>query len=90
MLQILLEMVPTNEETIREMEVWFAFTAYARHKKDMFDANHDGIFSGMRNLIAYLDESDLLKPNADKDIELRDFTRLLTAWLYMPCLTLCE
>ncbi|UUH72179.1 TetR/AcrR family transcriptional regulator [Bacillus subtilis] len=68
-LQILLEMVPTNEETIREMEVWFAFTAYARHKKDMFDANHDGIFSGMRNLIAYLDESDLLKPNADKDIE---------------------
>lgn len=35
----------------------------------MFDANHDGIFSGMRNLIAYLDESDLLKPNADKDIE---------------------
>ncbi|CAF1810274.1 MULTISPECIES: TetR/AcrR family transcriptional regulator [Bacillus] len=68
-LQILLEMVPTNEETIREMEVWFAFTAYARHKKDMFDASHDGIFSGMRNLIAYLDESDLLKPNADKDIE---------------------
>ncbi|KAF2426865.1 TetR/AcrR family transcriptional regulator [Bacillus subtilis] len=68
-LQILLEMVPTNEETIREMEVWFAFTAYARHKKDMFDASHDGIFSGMRNLIAYLDESDLLKQNADKDIE---------------------
>ncbi|MGK9265936.1 TetR family transcriptional regulator [Bacillus inaquosorum] len=68
-LHILLEIVPTNEETIREMEVWFAFTVYARHKKDMFDADHDGIYSGMRNLVAYLDEFDLLKQNADKDIE---------------------
>ncbi|MEG7378251.1 TetR/AcrR family transcriptional regulator [Bacillus subtilis] len=68
-LHILLEIVPTNEETIREMEVWFAFTVYARHKKDRFDANHDGIYSGMRNLIAYLAEFDLLKQAANKDIE---------------------
>ncbi|WP_276736080.1 TetR/AcrR family transcriptional regulator [Bacillus sp. (in: firmicutes)] len=68
-LHILLEIVPTNEETIREMEVWFAFTVYARHKKDMFDANYDGIYSGMQNLIAYLDECRLLKQDADKDIE---------------------
>ncbi|MEG7333992.1 TetR/AcrR family transcriptional regulator [Bacillus sp. 0102A] len=68
-LHILLEIVPTNEETIREMEVWFAFTVYARHKKERFDANYDGIYSGMRNLIAYLAEFDLLKQDADKDIE---------------------
>ncbi|MCY8689107.1 TetR family transcriptional regulator C-terminal domain-containing protein, partial [Bacillus spizizenii] len=28
-----------------------------------------GIYSGMRNLIAYLDEFDLLRQDADKDIE---------------------
>lgn len=69
LLKILLEIVPTNEETMEEMEVWFAFTAHARHKEDVFDAQHDGVFVGMRNLIDYLDRFKLLRKNLDKEME---------------------
>ncbi|MGV4320269.1 TetR/AcrR family transcriptional regulator [Bacillus mojavensis] len=68
-LHILLEIVPTNAETIREMEVWFAFTVYARHKDNMFDAGHDEIYKAIRNLIDYLDQIHLLQKHADKEIE---------------------
>ncbi|WP_350253970.1 TetR/AcrR family transcriptional regulator [Bacillus halotolerans] len=68
-LHILLEIVPTNAETIREMEVWFAFTAYARHKDNMFDEGHDEIYKAIRNLIDYLDQLHLLQKHADKEIE---------------------
>lgn len=68
-LHILLEIVPTNAETIREMEVWFAFTVYARHKDNMFDAGHDEIYKAIRNLIDYLDQLHLLQKHADKEIE---------------------
>lgn len=68
-LKIMLEIVPTNDETMAEMEVWFAFTAYARHREDIFDAQHDGIFIGMQKLIDYLDQFNLLRKNLDKEIE---------------------
>ncbi|KAB7704738.1 TetR family transcriptional regulator [Bacillus aerolatus] len=69
MLKILLEIVPTTKETMAEMEVWFAFTAHARHKKDVFDASHDGIFTAIARLIHYLDEMKLFKKELDKDVE---------------------
>jgi AcrR family transcriptional regulator len=68
-LKVLLEIVPVNEETMAEMEVWFAFTFHARHKEDIFDAQHDGIFIGMQNLIHYLDQHQLLRKDLDKEIE---------------------
>ncbi|MFQ6320347.1 TetR/AcrR family transcriptional regulator [Bacillus halotolerans] len=68
-LHILLEIVPTNAETIREMEVWFAFTVYARHKDNMFDEGHHEIYKAIRNLIDYLDQLHLLQKHADKEIE---------------------
>jgi AcrR family transcriptional regulator len=68
-LNILLEIVPTNEETMAEMQVWFAFTAYARHKEDVFEAQQDGIFIGIKKIIGYLDNSGLLKKNIDSEIE---------------------
>jgi len=68
-LQILLEIIPTDSEKMAEMEVWFAFVAYARHKKDAFDAKHDGIYDGLRNLIHYLDQAKLLKKNLNTELE---------------------
>lgn len=69
-LHILLEIVPTNAETMAEMEVWFAFTAYAKHKKEFFKAHHDGIYSGIRNLIEYLNQQNQLRKNLDKEMEI--------------------
>ncbi|ASS71179.1 TetR/AcrR family transcriptional regulator [Bacillus atrophaeus] len=68
-LNILLEIVPTDDETRAEMEVWFAFTAYFRHKETVYDAQHDGIFIAMRKLIDYLDQFHLLQNHLDKEIE---------------------
>lgn len=68
-LKILLETVPTNEITMAEMEVWFAFIFHARHKEDVFDMQHDGIYIGMKKLIDYLEQCSLLRKELDKELE---------------------
>ncbi|MBB2481975.1 TetR/AcrR family transcriptional regulator [Bacillus sp. APMAM] len=69
-LQILLEFVPTDSEKMAEMEVWFTFVGYFRHKKDDFDALHDGIYHGLRNLIHYMDQEKLLRKNLNTELEI--------------------
>ncbi|MGV3464598.1 MAG: TetR/AcrR family transcriptional regulator [Heyndrickxia sp.] len=69
-LQILLEIVPTDSEKMAEMDVWFAFVGYARHKKDVFNAQHDGIYDGIRTLINYLDQANLLRKNLNTELEM--------------------
>lgn len=68
-LNILLEIVPTNQETMAEMEVWFAFTFHARHRNNRLKAHDDKILPGMKNIINYLHDSSLLKENLDIDTE---------------------
>ncbi|MCH1638655.1 TetR family transcriptional regulator [Paenibacillus timonensis] len=68
-LRILLEVVPTREETRAEMEVWMAFTAYFRHKPKGFDARHDGLYDLMQRLIASMDQHGLLQAGADRELE---------------------
>ncbi|MDF1508402.1 TetR/AcrR family transcriptional regulator [Robertmurraya sp. DFI.2.37] len=68
-LQILLEIVPTDTESMAEMEVWFSFVAYARHKEG-FDAQQDRIYDGIRNLILYLDQERILRKNLNKEMEM--------------------
>ncbi|RJS61225.1 TetR/AcrR family transcriptional regulator [Bacillus sp. PK3_68] len=69
MLKILIELVPITKETMAEMEVWFAFIAYNRHKEADFNVLHDGIFNGISRMIHYLRESKLLKEGLDVSIE---------------------
>ncbi|WP_144937913.1 TetR/AcrR family transcriptional regulator [Paenibacillus sp. 32O-W] len=68
-LNIMLELVPLDENKMAEMEVWFAFTFYTRHKNDVLDAQHDGIYAGMKKLIDYMDHHHMLRNNLDKEIE---------------------
>ncbi|MGG4443711.1 TetR/AcrR family transcriptional regulator [Brevibacillus fortis] len=67
--KILLELLPTNQEKMVEMEVWFAFTVYFRHKKEGFDAQHDGIYAAIRNLLDSADQLNLLRKELDKEME---------------------
>ncbi|TKI58836.1 TetR family transcriptional regulator [Brevibacillus antibioticus] len=67
--KIFLELLPTNQEKMIEMEVWFAFTVYFRHKKEGFDAQHDGIYAGIRNLLDSADQLNLLRKELDKEME---------------------
>jgi AcrR family transcriptional regulator len=68
-LQILLEMVPTNKETMAEMEVWFAFTFHARHKQELFGEMKSEIYKAVKNLITSMDAVGLLKKNLDLEVE---------------------
>ncbi|MGG3625132.1 TetR/AcrR family transcriptional regulator [Bacillus gobiensis] len=68
-LKILLEIVPTNQETMAEMEVWFAFTFHMRHRNNRLKDYDDKIFLGMKNIVNYLHESRLLIDHLDKDTE---------------------
>ncbi|MCJ7840132.1 TetR family transcriptional regulator [Lederbergia sp. NSJ-179] len=66
---ILLEVVPVNPETMAEMEVWFAYVFYTRHKEDIFEAKKDEIFKGMKSLLLYLQEHQVLAPKLDIEME---------------------
>lgn len=67
---ILMELVPTDGSQLVEMEVWLAFTFHRKFvSQDSFDALHDGIYNGMKNLIEYMAEQCLLKPGLDLDFE---------------------
>ncbi|ELK42597.1 TetR family transcriptional regulator C-terminal domain-containing protein [Brevibacillus agri] len=68
-IKTILELVPTNREKMAEMEVWFAFTAYFRHKPGGLDAQYDGIYPGLQKLMDYAEQSGLLPANTDKELE---------------------
>lgn len=74
---VLLEIVPVNEETLAEMEVWFAFMAYVKHRKDELDVPGDGIWEGVQKLLGYLDASGLLREGLDLDLEMERLYALI-------------
>jgi AcrR family transcriptional regulator len=74
---VLLEIVPVNEESLAEMEVWFAFMAYVKHRKDELDVPGDGIWEGVQKLMGYLDASGLLREGLDLDLEMERLYALI-------------
>ncbi|MCX2839854.1 TetR/AcrR family transcriptional regulator [Salinimicrobium sp. MT39] len=69
-LKILMQLVPTNPETLAEMEVWFTFISYARHKQVNMDLPHDRIYQGMTKLIRSMDQLKLLRKDLNIDLEI--------------------
>ncbi|MDW0113443.1 TetR/AcrR family transcriptional regulator [Sporosarcina saromensis] len=69
-LAVLLEIVPVNQETLAEMEVWFAFMAHVNHRREELNIPDDGIVTGVHKIIAYLDNVGLLKEGLDLDLEM--------------------
>lgn len=76
-LKILMEIIPTNKETLAEMEVWFAFIAYFMHDKSVFETDHDGILEGIHKLIELLDQVQLLKRGLNKEMEVEKLYALV-------------
>ncbi len=66
---ILLELLPTDDNKLAEMEVWFAFTAHYQGNGTVFDAYHDGILDLIERLVASLQEARLLCPGLDSSME---------------------
>ncbi|QDP41064.1 TetR/AcrR family transcriptional regulator [Radiobacillus deserti] len=66
---MLLEMVPTNEQTRVEMEVWFSYIVHIRHKKDKKSLEADGVYEGVQLLMNTLQHENLLKAEVDVEKE---------------------
>ncbi len=67
-LQMLLEIVPTNETTRAEMEVWLKFVLYFLNKGNR-ESQNDGVLEGIQKLLDSLDRARFLKNEIDKDLE---------------------
>lgn len=65
----LMEMIPLDEGTMAEMEVWFAFIFHLKNVEGDHSGLNDGVYPGICNLVDHLDEEGLLRPELNKDNE---------------------
>ncbi|SDM27199.1 TetR/AcrR family transcriptional regulator [Sediminibacillus halophilus] len=70
MLEVLLEIVPTNRQTRAEMEVWFTFVSYARHHPHLLKEEGDGILAALQLMFEYMESNGLLRPGIDRQLEI--------------------
>ncbi|WP_334073659.1 TetR/AcrR family transcriptional regulator [Paenibacillus sp. A14] len=76
-LGMLLEIVPTDEQTRAEMEVWFVFTAHCSHQRERFDVGYDGIRNMIRLIFLQLQEWNSLKPDIHLELEIEKLYALV-------------
>lgn len=67
---MILEIVPVNTNTRIEMEVWFAFIAYVKHRSDTIDVPDDQILEMTKRLLGFLQEQQLLKSTCQMEMEI--------------------
>ncbi|WP_238653353.1 TetR/AcrR family transcriptional regulator [Paenibacillus piscarius] len=75
--KVLLELLPTDEDSMAEMEVWLAFTFHLKTLQASDTELGDGIHPLAIYLVEYLDENALLKEGLDKDLEAERLYALL-------------
>ena len=76
-LATLFEVVPINEETRVEMDVWFAFVAHMKHRKDAFEVLDDGLYEAFENILHYMNTVGILRPNLDMALEVERLYALI-------------
>ncbi|CUU49746.1 TetR/AcrR family transcriptional regulator [Clostridium beijerinckii] len=70
--EILLNLIPIDEERMLEMEVWLSLSIKALNEsslKKISDDTYDLIFKAIFNVLRQLNEAHLLKPNLDLELE---------------------
>lgn len=67
---VILEIVPVNTTTRIEMEVWFAFVAYVKHRSDTIDVPDDQILEMTKRLLGFLQEQQMLKSTCQMEMEI--------------------
>ena len=69
MVQILLELVPVDEQRMAEMEVWFAFTFHQKYETISQNELHQGFFPELERSLEYLAHHGLLREGLDLELE---------------------
>jgi DNA-binding transcriptional regulator YbjK len=70
---LLLELLPSTDEKMAEMEVWYAFTAKSKTDpvlKEHADKVYDELRHAMATVITYLMELNLSRTDLDKEMEI--------------------
>jgi AcrR family transcriptional regulator len=70
---LLLELLPSTDEKMAEMEVWYAFTAKSKTDpvlKEHADKVYDELRHAMATVITYLIELNLSRTDLDKEMEI--------------------
>ncbi len=68
-LHVLLQALPVDQQSMLEMEVWFAYIAAVKHKKEQANVPFNALFSGMEKTIYGLSEYGFLKEGLNLDLE---------------------
>lgn len=74
---MLLEIVPINEETRIEMDVWFAFVAHVKHRKDTVGLIDDGLYEAFQKMVGYLHSTGWLKEGLNLEFEIERLYALI-------------
>ncbi|WP_339847931.1 TetR/AcrR family transcriptional regulator [Paenibacillus sp. FSL W7-1088] len=70
---LLLELLPSTDEKMAEMEVWYAFTAKSKSDpvlKEHADKVYNELRHAMATVITYLKELNLSRTDLDKELEI--------------------
>ncbi|MGF9700866.1 TetR/AcrR family transcriptional regulator [Paenibacillus sp. MABNR03] len=73
MKRLLLEFMPTTDEKLAEMEVWYAFTAKSKTDpalKELADKVYDELRQAVATVIMYLVKLDLSRVDLDRELEI--------------------
>lgn len=68
-IQILLEILPVDEQRMAEMEVWFAFVFHQKYRESEAEEIQVGFFPEIRKILTYLQQQDLLQKGLDLETE---------------------
>ncbi|EST54710.1 TetR family transcriptional regulator [Brevibacillus panacihumi W25] len=68
-IQILLEILPVDEQRMAEMEVWFAFVFHQKYRESESEELQVGFFPQIRSILSKLQQQDLLKKGLDLETE---------------------
>ncbi|WP_090908170.1 TetR/AcrR family transcriptional regulator [Paenibacillus sp. cl141a] len=65
--EYLVELIPTDQQTLLEMEVWFAFVTFGKTHQG-FDINYEELQTAIKDCIVYLKKEGLLR-EVDEELE---------------------
>ncbi len=69
-LKVLLQTLPIEQQSMLEMEVWFAYVASVKHKNEEMNIPFNTLLTGMEKIIHGLSEFGFLKEGVDLDMEI--------------------
>jgi AcrR family transcriptional regulator len=75
--RVLMELLPLDENSMAEMEVWFAFVFHLKYADEDYGGLNDGIYPGIVNLLGHLEKEGLLRERLDMNNEAERLYALL-------------